>query len=168
VSAEIGLMLPFSSRLVHSRESEGSFDPTDDGVLHMLLRHTGKQFRHRLWLTESRDEGSPWSPPAETEFSDTDAKFHFGRLPDGRFYCVGNPIGAGRTPLVLSLSSDGVHFDQHFILGETHYEKRRPGAAKGGEYGYLHPLIHNGYLCAIVSRQKEAVEVLRASLSGLR
>jgi hypothetical protein len=147
---------------------EGSFYQTDDGVLHSLLRNTGQQFRHRLWLTESRDDGATWSAPVETDFSDTDAKFHFGRLPDGRFYYVGNPVGTGRTPLALSLSRDGVRFDQHFILGEERYAQRQPGRWKGGEYGYPHTLIHDGHLCVIVSRQKEAVQVLRVALSELR
>ena len=146
---------------------EGSFYQTDGGVLHMPLRNTGPQSRHRLWLTESRDNGATWSTPVETDFSDTNAKFHFGRLPDGRFYYVGNPVGGGRTPLALSLSRDGVKFDQHFILGETHYERRKPGGAKGGEYGYPHTLIHAGYLYVIASRQKEAVEVLRVTLADL-
>jgi hypothetical protein len=146
---------------------EGSFYQTDDGVLHMLLRNTGRQFAHRLWLTESRDNGGTWSEPVVTDFSDCDAKFHFGRLPDGRFYYVGNPLAGSRTPLVLSLSRDGVHFDRHYILGDTHYERRRRGWAKGGEYGYPHSMIHDGQLYVIVSRQKEAVEVLRVALAEL-
>ena len=146
---------------------EGSFYQTDDGVLHMPLRNTARQRAHRLWLTESRDNGATWSTPVETEFSDTNAKFHFGRLPGGRFYYVGNPIGSGRTPLVLSLSRDGVVFDRHFILGETPYPKRHAGAAKGGEYGYPHTLIHDGHLHVIVSRQKEAVQVVRVALADL-
>jgi hypothetical protein len=147
---------------------EGSFYQTDDGVLHMLLRNTAKQNARRLWLTESRDNGATWSAPVETEFSDTNTKFHFGRLPDGRFYYIGNPVGRGRTPLALSLSRDGVRFDRHFILGDTHYEMRRQGRWKGGEYGYPHSIIHDGRLYVIVSRQKEAVEVLRVALSDLR
>lgn len=146
---------------------EGSFYQTEDGVLHMLLRDTARQNAHCLWLTESRDNGTTWSTPIPTEFSDTDAKFHFGRLPDGRFYYVGNPIGGGRTPLVLSLSRDGVVFDRHFVLGETPYPKRHAGVAKGGEYGYPHTLLHGGHLYVIVSRQKEAVAVLRVALAEL-
>ncbi len=146
---------------------EGSFYQTDDRVLHMLLRSTARPHDGRLWLTQSRDNGATWSPPLPTAFSDTNAKFHFGRLPDGRFYYVGNPVGGGRTPLALSLSRDGVRFDQHFILGDSKYERRRPGKHKGGEYGYPHALIHDGFLHVIVSRQKEAVEVLRVALSEL-
>jgi len=134
----------------------------------MLLRNAAKLNARRLWLTESRDNGATWSPPVETDFSDTNAKFHFGRLPDGRFYYIGNPVGGGRTPLALSLSRDGVRFDRHFILGDTHYESRRKGRWKGGEYGYPHSLIHDGHLYVIVSRQKEAVEVLRVALGELR
>ena len=146
---------------------EGSFYQTDDGVLHMPLRNTARQRAHRLWLTESRDNGATWSTPVETEFSDTNAKFHFGCLPGGRSYYVGNPIGSGRTPLVLSLLRDGVVFDRHFVLGETPYPKRYASAAKGGEYGYPHTLIHDGHLYVIISRQKEAVQVVRVALADL-
>lgn len=147
--------------------SEGSFYRTDDGVVHMLLRNTGRQMPRHLWLTDSRDNGVTWSSPVETAFSDTNAKFHFGRLPDGRFYYLGNPIGSGRNPLALSISSDGVTFDQHFILGEEPYQRRKEGWAKGGEYGYPHSIVQQGYLYVIVSRQKEAVAVIRVALSAL-
>lgn len=140
---------------------EGSAFQTDDGVIHVPLRSTGSQFRHKLWLTESRDQGVSYSAPVATEFSDTDAKFQFGRLPDGRFFYVGNPVGAGRTPLVLALSRDGMNFDRNLILGEQPYPMARPGRSKGGEYGYPNVLIHEGWLNVIVSRQKEGVEILR-------
>ena len=150
---------------------EGSFYQTDDGVLHMLLRAEGDgarlRTRYRLWQTESRDNGLTWSDPIESDFSDTCTKFHFGRLPDRRFYCVSCPVGGGRTPLVLSLSEDGVNFGQHTILGETHYEKRFQGQHKGGEYGYPHTLVHEGFLYVIISRQKEAIEVLRVKLADI-
>ena len=143
---------------------EGSAFQTDDGVIRVPLRSTGAQFRHRLWLTESRDNGQTYSAPVETEFSDTNAKFQFGRLPDGRFFYIGNPVGGGRTPLVLSLSRDGMEFDRHMILGETPYAMAQPGRAKGGEYGYPNVLVYDGWLHVVVSRQKEAVEVLRLKL----
>ena len=65
---------------------EGSFYQTDDGVLQMLQRTTGPGYAGKLWVTESRDDGATWSPPVETAFTDNNTKFHFGRLPDGRFY----------------------------------------------------------------------------------
>jgi hypothetical protein len=147
---------------------EGSFYQTGDGVLHMLLRtNTG-----RLWATESRDDGATWSAPGPTGFSDNATKFHFGRLPDGRFYYVGCPDPEPlwrRSPLVLSLSEDGARFDRHFILADdtTPYAQQVEGMHKGGDYGYPHTLVHGGALHVIVSRKKEAVEVLRVPLAGL-
>ena len=143
---------------------EGSFYQTDDRVLHMLLRSGTK----KLWVTESRDDGQTWSAPAETEFTDNVTKFHFGRLPDGRFYYVGCPDTWGARPrLILSLSDDGVRFAQHHVLGDDEYEKKREGMHKGGQYGYPHTLLHDGCLYVVVSRLKEAVEVIRVSLDRL-
>jgi hypothetical protein len=143
---------------------EGSWYQTDDGVLHMLLRSN----TDRLWVCESADDGETWSPARPTGFSDDHAKFHCGRLPDGRFYHVGNPDpGGGRLPLVLSLSADGVVFDRQFILGETPYARRRDGLHKGGQYGYPHSLVHDEHLYVICSRCKEAVQVLRVALADL-
>jgi hypothetical protein len=145
---------------------EGSFYQTDDGVVHMLLRsHT-----ERLWVTESFDDGETWSSPAETGFTDNGTKFHFGRLPDGRFYYVGcpDPQPRGeRNPLVLSLSEDGVRFDRHYILADEPYARRWEGLHKHGQYGYPHTMCHEGHLYVVVSRQKEAVELLRASVGTL-
>jgi hypothetical protein len=148
---------------------EGALYQTDDSLLHALFRVTGllKTPSANLWESHSADNGATWSRPCETAFSNTDAKFHFGRLPDGRFYWVGNPVGNGRMPLVLSLSRDGLRFDRHYILGEKHYQRRFEGHAKGGEYGYPHSVIHDGRLYVIVSRQKEAVEVLSVALADL-
>ncbi|HUA65813.1 MAG TPA: exo-alpha-sialidase, partial [Alphaproteobacteria bacterium] len=124
------------------------------------------QIRHRLWLTESRDDGLNWSEPVPTGFSDATSKFQFGRLPDGRFYYVGNPL-SHRTPLVLSLSKDGVHFDQHYILAEAHRNLHKDN----DEYGYpAYPgcMVHEGYLYVIVSRDKNKIEAMRVALSDLK
>jgi len=144
---------------------EGSFYQTDDGVIHMLLRNGEKEIPHRLWLTESRDDGLTWSPPVSTQFSDAGSKFHFGRLPDGRFYYVGNPLRR-RTPLVLSLSRDGRRFDQHFILAEAHRDLPR-GSDEYGYPAYPQSIVHDGRLYVIVSRDKNKIEVLRVALSEL-
>lgn len=145
---------------------EGSFYQTDDGHLHMLLR-TGTG---RLWVTESLDDGLSWSAPSKTTFTDNSTKFHFGRLPDGRFYHVGNPDPQPefhRSPLVLSLSTDGVTFDNPHILADEPYFQQYEGLHKVGQYGYPHTLIHNDYLYVIFSRKKEAIEILRVPLDSL-
>jgi hypothetical protein len=149
---------------------EGSFFQTDDKTIHMLLRVTGKGWKGRLWLTESNDDGVTWSKPVETPFTDNDSKFHFGRLPDGRFYYVGTPDTLhhyARTPLVLSLSDDGKSFNRNYIIADEEYKLRQEGLWKGGQYGYPHTLVYDGYMYIIVSRQKEAIEILRFRLDQL-
>ena len=145
---------------------EGSFFQTDDGVIHMMLRSGTPQ----LWVTESRDDGASWCDPRPTDFSDNGTKFHFGRLPDGRFTYVGcpdpEPRGA-RSPLVLSVSEDGVRFCRGLILADDQYEMRREGMHKGGQFGYPHTMVHQGWMYVIISRRKEAVEVLRTPISAL-
>jgi hypothetical protein len=148
---------------------EGSFYQTDDRVLHMLLRTNTE----RLWRTESHDDGATWSPPQPTAFSDNATKFHFGRLPDGRFYYVGCPDPEPlwkRSPLVLSISEDGMCFNRHGILADesTPYEQCSAGMHKGGDYGYPYTLVHEGCLHVIVSRRKEAVEVMRTRIPEAR
>lgn len=150
---------------------EGSFFQTDDNVLHMLLRVTGKGWKGRLWLTESSNNGQSWSKPVETTFSDNDSKFHFGRLPDKRFYYVGIPDTLhhyDRNPLVLSLSSEGKKFDQNYIIADELYHLKKEGLYKGGQYGYPHTIIYKGFMYVIISRQKESIEILRFDLGQLK
>ena len=146
------------------------FFQTDDGVLHNLLRVTGKGWKGRLWLTESKNNGDTWSVPVETSFTDNDSKFHFGVLPDKQFYYVGIPDTLHhyeRNPLVLAVSKDGKDFDRQYIIANSNYQLKKEGLWKGGQYGYPHTLIHDGYMYVIVSRQKEAIEILRFKLNQL-
>jgi hypothetical protein len=150
---------------------EGSFFQTDDQALHMLLRVTGKGWKGRLWLTESKDNGKNWSRPVETAFSDNDSKFHFGRLPNKQFYYVGIPDTLhhyDRNPLVLSLSKNGELFGKNYIIADELYHLKKEGLWKGGQYGYPHTIIYNDHMYVIISRQKEAIETLRFSLKQLR
>lgn len=150
---------------------EGSFYQTDDSIIHMLVRTTGPGYAGKLWQTESSDDGATWQPPVESNLTDNNTKFHFGRLPDGRFYYVGSPDPeprGARRPLVLSLSDDGLRFDRHFILADTEYSMARDGLHKGGLYGYPHTMIHNGALYVIYSLRKEAVQALRVELNEIK
>lgn len=146
---------------------EGSFYQTDDGTIHMLLRVTGKGWKGELWLTESKDNGAHWSFPVETSFTDNDSKFHFDRLPNKRFYYVGIPDTLhhyDRTPLVLSLPDDGKVFEKNYIIADQPYILKKEGLYKGGQYGYPHTFIYDSYIYVIISRQKEAIEVIRFKL----
>ncbi|MDL2318599.1 exo-alpha-sialidase [Eubacteriales bacterium OttesenSCG-928-A19] len=143
---------------------EGAFYQTDDGVLHMLHRSYGPH----LYESRSVDDGEHWSVPVETGFTDSNTKFHLGRLPDGRFYYLGSPVpGSGRVPLVLSLSEDGVAFDRHFILADRRVARKYPGYAKGGLYGYPHSVLHGGHLYVVCSICKEDIAVFKIDVSVL-
>ena len=150
---------------------EGSLHETPDGVLWMLMRSTSldKSAENVLWESRSKDNGVTWSKPQKTAYSNTDAKMHLGRLPDGRYYCIGNPLTTDfiRLPLVLSTSRDGLRFDRHYIIGAGHYLKRFEGAYKGGEYSYPHTVTDSKTLYVIVARQKEAIELIEVPLSEL-
>lgn len=148
---------------------EGSFYQTSNGLIHMLLRVTGKGWKGHLWLTESKN-GENWTRPTETKFTDNDSKFHFGKLPNGRYYYVGIPDTLhhyDRNPLVLALSTDGKHFDKQYIIADELYHLKKEGLWKGGQYGYPHTMIYKNEMYVIISRQKEAIEVIRFNLGQL-
>ena len=150
---------------------EGSFFQTKDGFIYMLLRVTGNGWKGRLWMTVSKDNGTHWSLPVETSFTDNDSKFHFGKLLDGRFYYVGIPDTLhhyARTPLVPAISEDGKFFHKQYIIASDNpYILKKEGLWKGGQYGYPHTMIYNGYMYVIISRQKEAIEVMRFKMEEL-
>jgi hypothetical protein len=150
---------------------EGSFFQTGNKIVHMLLRVTGEGWKGRLWLTESKDNGAHWSFPVETGFTDNDSKFHFGRLSGKRFYYAGIPDTLhhyARTPLVLAISKDGIFFDKQYIVTDEPYTLKKEGLWKGGQYGYPHTMIYKGYMYIIISRQKEAIELLRFAIDQLK
>lgn len=149
---------------------ETSFFQTDDNVIYSLLRVTGKGWKGRLWLTVSKDNGESWSLPKETNFTDNDSKFHFGKLPNGKFYYVGIPDTLhhyDRNPLVLATSADGKFFDKQYIIANSIYQLKKEGLWKGGQYGYPYTFIKDGYMYVIISRQKEAIEAIRFKLDQL-
>ena len=146
---------------------EGSFFQTDDGVIHMMLRSDSDV--GLLGVTESSDNGETWSEPILTGYTDSRCRFHFGRLPDGRFFGLSCPKPkSGRTPLVLATSDDGVSFDRHYILGDSPPGRSRlPGHHKGGTYGYPSYHIMGDTVYVIYSIQKEDIAVCRFGLDQL-
>ena len=156
--------------------NEANFYQTDDGILHMMLRNETHAY---LGVTESRDNGETWSKPMLTGFTNSISRSHFGRLPDGRYFCVNCPVlpvpGATatmtqshRTPVVLALSKDGIVFDRHYILGdEPELKPRIPGLYKHGRYGYPYMHVANEQAYIIYSRYKEDIYVARFQLSDL-
>lgn len=144
--------------------TESSFYQTDDGILHLMLR-TNTDY---LWCAESYDDGITWSEPYPTAFTDCWSKFQFGRLPDGRFFYVGNPVpDSSRNPMVLCVSENGTDFNKWFLLRTEAYRLQFPGLYKGGVYAYPHAIIDGDYMYIIYSKHKEAIDVMRIALKDI-
>ena len=157
------------------RFNEANFFQTDDGVIHMMLRNEGSTL---MGVTESRDDGESWSRPVLTGFTNSVSRSHFGRLADGRWFCISCPSlpppGAApstrtpRTPIVLALSDDGVVFDRHYVIGdEPQGAPRLPGYLKHGRYGYPYLHVMGDAGLVIYSRNKEDICVARFALADL-
>jgi Neuraminidase (sialidase) len=145
---------------------EGSFFQTDDAVIHMMLRTSDAQV---LAVSESHDNGKSWSEPVLTQYTDCHCRFHFGRLPDGRFFGLSCPQpNSQRTPLVLATSQDGIIFDTHYVLGaEESFPPRIPGIHKSGRYGYPSFHLMDDTMFVIYSINKEDIALCRFPLSAL-
>jgi hypothetical protein len=152
--------------------NEANFFETDDGVIHMMLRNENHS---RMGVTESRDNGESWSRPVLTGYTNSVSRSHFGRLPDGRWFCVNCPTppatGAApstrtpRTPVVLAISRDGVIFDRHYIIGDAPQgEPRIAGYLKHGRYGYPFLTVTGDRAVVIYSTNKEDINVARFRL----
>jgi len=148
---------------------EGSCYETGDGVVHMMLRMEDPQTVGLLAVTESRDRGETWSEPMVTGYTDCNCRFHFGRLPDGRYFGVSCPDPASaRTPMILAAGVDGIVFDRHYVLGdEPPGTPRMAGHHKNGRYGYPSYLLVDDVLLVIYSVNKEDIRVCRVALSEL-
>lgn len=143
---------------------EGSFYKTDDGILHLMMRSGS----YLLWHSESYDNGATFKEVYPTHFTDDFAKFQFGRLPDGKFFYVGNSVpDSRRLPLMLAISKDGYNFDKEYVIRDEIVEMHKKGLGKGGHYGYPECVIHNGYMYVIYTKMKETVEITKFSLKQL-
>ncbi len=109
-----------------------------------------------LYRSFSIDNGRTWSRPVQTNFPDARSKFHGIRLSDGRYVLISNPNPAKRDPLALSISKDGMVFEQMgYLVGGRHID-------------YPHVMEHEGYLyVAFAGDKKQKIEVLRILISDL-
>ncbi|GAB3432202.1 exo-alpha-sialidase [Niabella aquatica] len=145
---------------------EGAILEHNDSI-YTLFRDAGKRW---MWQ-ESSKNGSAWSSPIKSAFTNDDTKAHFGKLPNGKYYYVGTPdtlAFGNRTPLVLSTSHDGFNFNKNYIIANDFYQiQYSSGRAKGGQFGYPYSIIKDDTMYVVVSRRKEKIEVIRFALSQL-
>lgn len=146
--------------------TEASWYQTDDKIIHLMQRSNAGY----IWHCESYDNGATWSGNYPTNFATDHTMPYFGRLPDGRFYFVGDPFCSNdsRYPLALCLSDDGRDFDTVYILRNEPYVMRTPGWAKGGYFAYPEVLIHGDYMYVLYSKHKEVMEITRVALKDIR
>lgn len=109
-----------------------------------------------LFRSFSTDNGRHWTPPVRTNFPDARSKFNGLRMSDGRYVLVSNANPRKRDPLVLSISDDGLVFNQMFYL------------AGGRHVDYPHVIQHDGYLLVAFATNKLTVEVLKIRISDLK
>ncbi len=127
----------------------------------------------RHYASFSFDDGKTWSAPTRTNFPDTGARANSGRLPDGQFYVINNPLPmsarqGGRTMLAISLSRDGLNFDRMAVIRFIAPQQRYEGIAKGANgFQYPHSIVVGENLCVIYSVNKEDMEVARIPLTEL-
>jgi len=143
----------------------------DAGGIHAKSKREVEESKSRRnYAAFSFDDGKTWTTPTRTTFPDACARSNAGRLPDGRYYVINNvlpmsPKKGGRALLAVSLSDDGLEFNQTTVLRFVAPPRRYEGKAKGLGYAYPHSVVVGKYLWVIYSVNKEDIEVARIPLA---
>ncbi len=138
--------------------SEGTVYMTNDFTLHLLMRGNDGY----IWHSISTDMGENWSNAYRTNLTNDNSKLYAGRANDGRYFLVNNPVKTAtteRTPLCISISSDGYNFDTTYIIRDGSYDIVTPGQHKGGSYAYPSCYLDGNILYVVYSAGKEIIEV---------
>ncbi len=115
----------------------------------------------RLGLTWSDDRGDTWSDLLPTNFPNSLSRAFVGRLPDGRYYIVGNnyDILLNRKHMLIALSDDGYVFNKQYKLIGGNTTRRVNGRHKEDGYHYPNCYAEDDKLFVIYSVNKEDIEV---------
>ncbi len=146
---------------------EASWYQTDDGRIWMYWRDEAASLRLHLSLSE--DDGETWTPPTITDFPDAVSRVYAGRLPDGRFYLIGNtyPKLCDRTHLMIAISDDGAKFSKIYTLLDDPTTQRVRGTLKLDGYQYPCGLVDDDKLLIGYSINKEDIECGIVNVSDL-
>jgi len=151
----IGMPEPDEADLVFG---EHTWYQTDDGTIVVFCRDcAGSGY---LFVAFSRDDGATWTKPCISDFPDADSKVYAGRLPDGRFYIVGNShwkVG-DRSRLMIAIANDGLKFGEMHVLLEDPPQMRQEGRFKNRGYQYPSAVVDEGKLLVAYSVNKEDIE----------
>ncbi len=134
---------------------EPDFYELPDGNLVSLYRdNSGSK---RLYRSFSSDSGQSWSQPTPTNFPDATAKFYDLKTSNGYYILISNANPAGRNPLTLSISQDGLVYTQMARLDI-------PG---DGTFQYPHAIEQDGNIYVAFSRNKTSIELFRMPLDSI-
>ncbi len=113
----------------------------------------------RICISDSFDNGLTWTEPHALDLPNPNSGIDIVHLRDGRFVLIDNPVTTGRTPLILALSNDGIHF-QNFLTIED-----EPNA----EFSYPALIqLRNGDLLATYTWHRTRIRSLRVPLAQVR
>lgn len=137
-----------------------------DGNLTCVLRDNSRS--RRLYRSFSTSGGARWTVPVKTDYPDATSKFFCTRLFDGTYMMVSNPNPVGRNPLCVSVSKDGMVFDNLAVLIDERTKPRFEGRAKVAGYQYPHALNFLRDVMIIFSRNKEDIVVLKLPVAAIQ
>lgn len=126
--------------------------PDEKNIVGLFRDNSGSK---RLLRAFSGDNGRTWSRLVQTNFPDARSKFFVLRTSRGFYAMVSNANPKGRDPLVLSISRDGLVYDNMFYL------------VGGRHVDYPHMIEQKGYLYISFSGAKQTMELLRLNLDEL-
>ena len=131
------------------RTWEKSAGPLNDGkalgaIQPSILRHPGGRLQilcrtrqGKIGESWSDDLGRKWSPMTLTDLPNPNSGADAVTLLDGRHVLVSNPTAKGRTPLAVSVSTDGKAWRQAVVLEDKPGEYSYPAVIQGAD-GTIH------------------------------
>ena len=138
---------------------EAAWYTDDDDRIWMFLRDESASTY--LGVSLSEDGGETWTEIMRTNFPDCMSRVAGGRLPDGRFFLVGNStrVYMDRNFLAISLSDDGAKFNKMIQLIKEPTRQRFEGHLKVHGHQYPSYLIDGNRLLIAYSVNKEDIAV---------
>ena len=154
----------------------GSLFAEDNGDLSFRFGHSLiSDYTEDDWVgthahvVRSTDDGKTWGPMFMTDFPDSMSRVYAGRLPDGRFYLIGNsfPKLLDRMHLMISISEDGAKFSKMYTLVDHPTAQRVKGTLKVHGHAYPCGLVDGDRLLVGYSVNKEDIECGIVELADL-
>ena len=124
---------------------------------HLRLYARATQKIGRICVSDSFDNGLTWTPANPLDVPNPNSGIDAVKLKDGRTVLVYNHTTAGRTPLNLALSRDGLHFLMFATLESAPGEYSYPALIQG----------KNGDLLLTYTWNRRRIRFLRFPLSSI-